>query len=419
MKLVYLDKDIFDHFANNHRYRTFQQTSEYGDLMEKNGFQVYYLGFLNNAGSLVGATLLLYQKAFWFYKYGYAPSGFLMDYTDYDTVHEITIRLRKFLHQNHFIFFRIDPPIHCSKRDRKGNIISYNPEINNIMEILQASGYQHKGFNSFFEGTKARFNAVVELHTTNEKLLQTFSKQTRNKIHKADKSGVTVYKASISELPIFYEFIKRKYPRKIEYYREIMECFGSDAELYLAKIDAHKFVSNTKNAYEKALLKSDDLSAKLQSKNTKGKDVRKIINRKMEADKVFAQEQGNLGRATQLFQVRPEGIVIGGALVLKKKPEVFLFIEGFDQKYRSFNPNYYLKWYLVQKFNKENYQYFNLNAIVGEFQEKNKYSGLNEMKLGFASSSVEYIGEFDYIINPYAYRSYLKRCAKKKKRTGQ
>ena len=35
------------------------------------------------------------------------------------------------------------------------------------------------------------------------------------------------------------------------------------------------------------------------------------------------------------------------------------------------------------------------------------------MKLGFASTAIEYIGDLDYIINPQAYKFYLKKKLKK------
>lgn len=413
MKIKEIEKNRFDEFSKNHKYHTFYQTSSYGNLMEKNGFGTFYLGFFNNSNKLIGATLLLTRQALGSYSYAYAPSGFLMDYTNLDFLQELTEKLRKFLYEKHFIFLRMDPPIKCSERNEQGEIISYNPEINTIFHVLQNCHYTHKGFSLFFEGTKARWNAVLRLHTTSDRLFQKFHKQTRNKIHKANKSGVIVYKASTEDLPIFYEFVKKKHHRNLEYYQQLFECFGDDVELYLAKIDAHKYVQETKNAYEKALEKSDYLTMMLQNKDTKGKDLRKFINRKIEADKVLTTEQGSLMRATRLYQEYPDGIIIGGAIVIKQGKNVSLLIEGFDQNYRIFNPNYYLKWELIRKFNQEEYHTFNLNAIVGEFKKKTKYSGLNEMKLGFGSTAVEYIGEFDYVINPILYKIYVKKNIKK------
>ena len=51
---------------------------------------------------------------------------------------------------------------------------------------------------------------------------------------------------------------------------------------------------------------------------------------------------------------------------------------------------------------------------IGEFKEKNKYSGLNEMKLGYNASAIEYIGEFDLIINKTIFNIYQRRKEKRK-----
>ena len=47
-----------------------------------------------------------------------------------------------------------------------------------------------------------------------------------------------------------------------------------------------------------------------------------------------------------------------------------------------------------------------MNAVVGEFEKKNQYSGLNEMKLGFNTIVTEYIGEFDLVLNNFTYNLF-------------
>ena len=46
-----------------------------------------------------------------------------------------------------------------------------------------------------------------------------------------------------------------------------------------------------------------------------------------------------------------------------------------------------------------------MNGITGNFSENNPYKGLNDFKKGFNPYSFEYIGEFDFIINPGLYKS--------------
>lgn len=412
MRIINLDEASFDEFSSKHRYRNIYQTSSYGRLMKKNGYDVDYLGFQNNRGELIGASLLLYKQAILNYKYAYVPRGFLIDYTDQDLVMELTDKLRKFLYQSHFILLKIEPPVLCSERKKDGTVISYHPEIDGMLNILKKCGYQHTGFNSFFENTRPRWNALLKLHASNDKLFQAFSKQVRNKIRKADKLGVSVYKVSIADLPIFYEFIKKKDDKSLRYYQELMEEYGDNAEIYLAKIDSFKYVQKTKDAYEKIEEENEYLATIIQERSKRGKDLQNIINRKMESDKILGMEQANLNRSTRLFQTNPEGIIIGGALIVKQDNEVNLIVDGFDMKYANFNSIYYLRWELIQKFNKEHYEYFNLNAIVGDFENKNPYSGLNESKFGLGAVGIEYMGELLYIINPPIYQLYLKNGRK-------
>ena len=406
MKIITLEEKEFDEFASKHKYRNFYQSSKYGHLMKKFGFQTHYMGFTNNNNELIGASLILYRNILMDYKYAYAPNGLLVDYSDYDFLKELSEKLKKLLFKQKFIFLKIDPLIHCSERDEDGNIISYNPEINDLMTSIQTAGFKHHGFNKFFETSKPRWNAVTKLKRSNEEIRENLNKQTRNKINKANKQGVIIYRASKEELPLFYEFIKKKHNRSLKYYQTFFDEFGDDIELYLAKIDPEKYVRMSKAAYEKELSINEKLSEQIKVNSTKTIDMKKLINKKMESDKVLSNEEINLNKATSMFQNNKAGIIIGGAIIIKYDRGINLLIEGFDEKYKNYNPNYLLKWELIKKFNNEGYSFINLNGIIGEFKHKNKYSGLNEMKLGFNATAIEYIGEFDLIINKTIYNLY-------------
>ena len=61
---------------------------------------------------------------------------------------------------------------------------------------------------------------------------------------------------------------------------------------------------------------------------------------------------------------------------------------------------------MISDYNQQGLKYLNMNAVVGEFEKKNQYSGLNEMKLGFNTIVTEYIGEFDLILNNFTYNLF-------------
>ena len=205
-----------------------------------------------------------------------------------------------------------------------------------------------------------------------------------------------------------------KHNKNLKYYKNIFKEYKEDAKIYLAKINTETYVSKSKNAYENELEENEIYNTELQEASRKGKDITNIINKKMESDKRLSLYQSSLIQASNFFSKYPNGLTVGGLLAIKYQDGLNLIIEGFNQKYRSFNPNYLLKWEVIKELNKNGYKYFNLNGIIGEFKEKNKYSGLNEMKLGYNASAIEYIGEFDLIINKTIFNIYQRRKEKRK-----
>lgn len=412
MKIITLSEEQFSNFADNHKYSNIYQTITYAKVMKNEGYDYHLLGFINNANELIGATMILYKKIFFNYKLAYAPFGFLIDYSNNDLVEEITNRLKLLLIKQKFVYLKVNPNIRCSERDKHGNIISYNPEVNDILEILQKNGYIHKGFNNYFENEKPRWNAIIKLTASNKNIYKNFSKQTRNKISKAIRSGIEIEEGKKEDFPVFYEFIKKKHNRNLKYYNSFLKEYGDNAKIYLAKINTEKYVTISKDLYERELDINETLNQKLQEVSRRGKDITSFINKKMESDKKVSNYQANLIQATNLLSKYPDGITIGGLLAVEYNNKLNMIIEGFNNNYRKLNPNYLLKWEIIKKYNENGYQSFNMNGIVGEFNEPNKYSGLNEMKLGFSAQAVEYIGEFDLIINKTVYNLYIKKKGK-------
>ena len=291
MKIITLSDEQFNEFAKKHRYRSFYQTANYGRLMKIDGYDYHLLGFVNNSNELIGATMLLYKKIFLNYKMAYAPFGFLIDYTNNDLVEEITEKLKLLLLKQKFIYVKISPRIECSKRDKDGNITTYNPEINDIMEILQKNNYIHSGFNNYFETLKPRWNAILKLTASNENLYKSLSKQVRNKISKAKRCGIEVREAEEDEINVFFEFIKRKHTRNLKYYQKLIKEYGDNAKIYLAVLNTQKYLSQSKDNYEFELNKNELYNHKLQEASRTGINLDKIINQKMESDKIVSTNQ--------------------------------------------------------------------------------------------------------------------------------
>ena len=138
------------------------------------------------------------------------------------------------------------------------------------------------------------------------------------------------------------------------------------------------------------------------------KERNSYLNKKMESDKLITTYKSNLLKATDLLKSNPDGLIIGGLMVIKYDNAGYLFTEGVDEDYAYLNPSYLMKWQVISDYNSQGMKYFNLNGIVGEFEKENEYSGLNESKLGFNATITEYVGEFDIVLNNFAYSWYKK-----------
>ena len=414
MKIITLDEITFDKFANSHKYRNYYQTSAYGRTIKNHGYDIHYIGIVDDLGNLLGASLLLYKEVLMNYKIAYAPRGFLFDYTNINNLKEFTTRLKKLLSKQGFISVTIDPYLPVNVRDKTGKIMNINNEANIVLENLKATGYNYLGPNLFFESKKPRFEAIIMLNNDIKYIYQNFEKRVRHKIKKAIRSGVEIYKGSKEEFEIFYELIKKKYNKPLNYYIDFYNNFENNIDLYFAKLNTETFVITSRLQYEKEIEMNNDLANKIQN-TTNTNTKKKLINEKMESDKLVNTYKKNLIWATNLLKENPDGLIIGTVLNLCYDNVCYLIIEGFNQSFKTLNPNYLIKWKMINDYKNKNFKYINLNAVSGEFTKITKYSGLNEMKLGFNSLITEYIGEFELIISPLPYNLYKNLNKEKKK----
>ena len=139
------------------------------------------------------------------------------------------------------------------------------------------------------------------------------------------------------------------------------------------------------------------------------RDRETYLNKKMESDRLITTYKNNLLAATDLLKSNPDGIYIAGTMIIKYDNAAYIITEGMDEEYGYLNPNTLIRWQLINDYNEQNIKYLNLNGVVGDFENQNEYSGLNESKLGFNTIVTEYIGEFDLVLNSFMYNWYKKR----------
>lgn len=397
MQIILLDELKFDAFAINHPNYNFYQSSNYGKFMSKHGYNSYYLGLSDDIGNIKAATLIIVkndksEKR----KMGYAPRGFLIDWSDSELVREFTTKIKEFLAKRSFTYLKVDPMIVYKEYNSDGSLKYSNSD--DFVKKMQSLGYTHMGYNNGMEASKPRWNSIIKLDPNIITLYNSLSKEARNKIKKAAGNGFKVYKGSNTDISLFYNVLNRKNP-PLEYYMDLYQFFNvnNGFEIYFVKLEPVSYVNSSKKMYEEEEQRNSNLNMQMQDFNNPNKDA--IINEKLKSDEMLATYKKNMLEAINLFQKYPSGIIIATLAVIKYGKKVTFFVGASDEDHKNDYPDYLLRWQLAEYFSRGGYESIDYNGMMG--MSNTDYD--TTLKKELTNSVVEYVGEFDLVINKKIY----------------
>jgi lipid II:glycine glycyltransferase (peptidoglycan interpeptide bridge formation enzyme) len=398
MRIRELNIEEFENFVDNHPLGNYYQSINYALLMAENGYEYELIGYVDEYNRIYAASLILIKKLSHFFKYGYAPKGFIIDYFNKKLLKEFTNDIIEY-YKKKLVFIKINPEIATCEINPKTNEKEYNCNVE-IKDYLIDLGYVKLKDNLYFESMIPRYNGIVNLKDFN---INNLEKNTRNKIKRAEAKGLNIELADRSGIDILFDFIKKKRNKDAYYYKDYYNIFSksNNVDLFLVSLDTNKYLLNAKESYEIELENNTKLNEELiHNQNEKN------INTKMNSDRKLLSYKNDILEATRKASEASK-IYIGGALVIKYKNRINFVISGFDTRYKRFNANYLLH-YKILDYYKKYYDFADLNGMTGDFTKNNPYLGLNRFKLGFKPKVYEFIGEYDLVINNTIYHSMLK-----------
>jgi lipid II:glycine glycyltransferase (peptidoglycan interpeptide bridge formation enzyme) len=273
-----------------------------------------------------------------------------------------------------------------------------NGEANSgFVQKLQSLGYIHMGYNNGMEASKPRWNAITTLDNNIIALYNSISKEARDKIMEASRMGNKIYKGSMNDISLLYNVINKSTP-PLDYYLDYYQFYGQNSfEIYFTKLEPIAYVNSSKSIYEKEEQRNNELNMQMQDFNNPYKDS--IINEKLKSDELLAKYKKNMLEASNLFQRYPSGLITAGVAVVKYGSTVTFFASGINETFKDQNPEYLLKWQLIQQYAMQGYKIANLGGMTSEL--KKDYD--STLKSEMSNKIVEYVGEFDLVINKKAY----------------
>ncbi len=394
MQMVLLDENKFDEFAYNHPNKNFYQTSSYGKMMSKQGHNSYYLGLVDDFNNVKAATLLIVKnETSDKRKMGYAPRGFLIDWNDTELVQEFTESLKSFLLKRNFTYVKVDPLI--IYKEYNSNLEETN-EHSSFVSKLQNLGYVHLGYNDGQETNNLRWNSIVKLNRNSNELYNSLSIEGRKKIIEANNNGNRVYKGSKNDFNMLFQ-MKTSKSITLDYLLDYYQFFSNNIEVYFTKFEPAHFVNKSKSLYEKEEIKNQELNNMLQTGGSNNVDA--IINQKLESDKLLNKYKADMQNAIASFQKYPSGIITSGIVIMKYDKTITVISSAVSDLVENNISSYLLKWQLMQKYANEGYEIFDFNGMVKDYKKSSKY--IENVEL--SNTIVEYVGEFDLVINKKSY----------------
>ena len=398
MILKKIDEKTYEKFVSSSNLSSFYQSVEWYHLKLDEGKHCELLG-LYEEDNLVGVSLIIYVKILKKYYYAYASRGFIYDYSNLE---EFVASLKEYF-KGKAIFIKIDPPIILNLYDKSGEK-EFMLENRQLIERLKYVGFKHHGFNMAFECEQFRFVHKIKLESSYDEQVKLMSKSTRKNIELAKFRGVNIKIAKKDELDMVLKFLNMSSDRKHfaslnkKFYERLLDNFKDNVVMYLVYINKSEYINNLKEKINDEKNKLKELKIKMEHDNIgrKLKKEEELINNAI--DKYTEELNVTKGMDNETF--------IAAMVTINKYNEVVSFTSGMDNLYRKFNPKYVMYPKMINDAINKKLEYVNFLGVKNIFDKNDLDYGMYEVKKGFGGKTVEYIGEFDLIINYGLYYSY-------------
>jgi peptidoglycan pentaglycine glycine transferase (the first glycine) len=407
MKFVtQINEARFNAFIDTHELAHALQTVEWGKFKSAYDWTMELVGMENNQGELIAGAMLLRRKVPILPRtILYAPRGFVLDYSQNELLENFSKSISNYAKKTKAIFVKIDPCIKYRDHNMDGEVIE---GVHNgpLIEKLKSLGYVHKGITLDFDGVQPRFVFILDVDRDKKELMDSFHHKTRYNIRLAKRKGIEIYEGKKEDLVDFERIMKVTgardgfITRPLSYFQKMYDYLvpSGRMKLFMAKY-------NIKKAFVEA---EKDLNNELKSKNPDENRIKKLEEQKQELE-VLCKEH-------------PDGIVVSGTILLITGKRAWYLYGASDNLYRNVMPNYLIQWEMIQYAMDRGCTIYDFRGISGNLDPDHHLYGLYRFKKGFNGEFVEYIGEFDLVVNKFLYNIWefwlprIKKLLRKLKR---
>lgn len=391
MHIIELTELQFENYSNIHSKKSYKQSVEYAKLKQENGYRPLYVGLIDDADNVHAASLILEKNMNNKYKFGYVPSGYLINFYNLELLKTFTIELKAFLKKLNYVYIRINPLINYQVYNSDFILKENNSGIINELEKMDYEILPNT----------SKYKMVLkadDISSTYKK----FKRSLRRNINDCLKKGITVYQGTRDDFQDFLNLVdnRARYQKMMEFFNHSNNQF----EFYLAKMVPEVYVNNYHYLLKKEQINNDMLNEKL--KNPKIRKTNNLLSKKMTSDRLITTYNNEIINGSNLFTTHPDGVIIAGVAVIHNKKEVTFVKECYTNEFKHIRSVPMIKWEIMKKHISNGNKKFDLGDVA---ITKNQIT-----KTGYNGNIVEYSNSFDLVINEMLYKlnGFAKKVSK-------
>ncbi|WP_156468378.1 aminoacyltransferase, partial [Streptococcus lutetiensis] len=389
MTLKILSREDYEILNTRFKERSFMQTVEMADLLEKRGFDITFLG-LETDGAIQVAGVL-YSMPMTGGLHMEINSGPASTSTAY--LSEFYKELKAYAKENGAFELIVKPYDTYQSFDNHGN--PNDDEKPELISCLTDLGYSYDGLQTGYPGGEPDWHYVKDLSgLTPETLRKSFSKKGRPLVNKTNSFGIKVRKLTRDELHIFKEITastseRREYTDKpLDYYEAFYDSFGDKCEFVIATINFQDYLKNMQAGHDKI---AADLAV-LNQKIAEGVNSAKVNKQKAQLDKQISTFDVRLKEAKELIQKHgSEDVVLAGSLFVYTPQEAVYLFSGSYTEFNKFYAPVALQEHVMMEALKRGINFYTFLGIQGIFDGSD---GVLRFKQNFNGYIVRKMGTF-------------------------
>lgn len=424
--LTNLSAERFNTFAANHQKNHFLQSYEWGVFKSKSpDWSFDMVGLEDESGNLVAGALVLIRFLPMIKRpFLYIPRGYIIDFNNKELLKTFTDYMAKYAKSKKAIFIKIDPDLKFVDRTVDGEKVTDAKENHDLIENLTTLGYRHLGFTQDFDSSiQPRYTFRLDLKPSEKDLLKGCQSKTRYNIKVAQKKGIEIVEGTRDDLKTFEAIMRVTgerdgfLTRPLSYFEDMYDTLSPSGmcKLYLAKLNTKQALASIEQELIQTKQVITNLEQQLENSELNEKKRQKIQNKldpELNKLKNLTQQKEEIEK---LYEKHPDGITMSGIITTYFGNKSWYLYGASDNMYREFMPNYYIQWQAFTEAKHAGYELYDFFGISGKTDESDPLYGLYRFKKGFGGEFTEFIGEFDYVVDPILYFAWTKLLPQFKK----